>query len=251
MSHVTPFPNALAPAATPEGLIDAVVHLVSTGAVPLGAYTLAELTVVDAVVDFLEERPSDEVLGEAVRSLAARQLLVATKDSADLQVRGDLGIALAFQQRARRVIDIRVTGTTPGEPWRILLLPQPERITLEFRIDALGVHEVGLYETEEAVERTAAWLPGGDPADPSRARHRRRARSRPPQRLADSGQLQRGGNGRAGGVGDGRGARAGGRRSAPVRARRCRPRRAGPTSRAPTGCRAAPQHHAARLSAPT
>lgn len=169
MSHVTPFPNALAPAATPEGLIDAVVHLVSTGAVPLGAYTLAELTVVDAVVDFLEERPSDEVLGEAVRSLAARQLLVATKDSADLQVRGDLGIALAFQQRARRVIDIRVTGTTPGEPWRILLLPQPERITLEFRIDALGVHEVGLYETEEAVERTAAWLPGGDPADPSRA----------------------------------------------------------------------------------
>ena len=49
MSHVTPFPNALAPAATPEGLIDAVVHLVSTGAVPLGAYTLAELTVVDAV----------------------------------------------------------------------------------------------------------------------------------------------------------------------------------------------------------
>ncbi len=170
MSHVTPFPNAgLAPAATPEGLIDAVVHLVSTGAVPLGAYTLAELTVVDAVVDFLEERPSDEVLGEAVRSLAARQLLVATKDSADLQVRGDLGIALAFQQRARRVVDIRVTGTSPGEPWRILLLPQPESITLEFRIDALGVHELGLYETQEAVERTVAWLPGGDPANPARS----------------------------------------------------------------------------------
>lgn len=170
MSHVTPFPDhGPGPAATPEGLIDAVVHLVSTGAVPLGAYTLAELTVVDAVVDFLEERPSDEVLGEAVRSLAARQLLVATRDSADLQVRGDLGIALAFQQRARRVVDIRVTGTSPGEPWRILLLPQPERITLEIRIDALGVHELGLYETEEAIERTADWLPGGDVADPTRS----------------------------------------------------------------------------------
>ena len=42
-----------------------------------GAYTIAELTAVDAIVDFLEARPSDEVLAEAVRSLAARQLLVA------------------------------------------------------------------------------------------------------------------------------------------------------------------------------
>ena len=63
-------------AAVPEGLVSAVVELVNTGPVLLGAYTLAELTAVDAIVDFLEARPSDEVLAEAVRSLSARQLLV-------------------------------------------------------------------------------------------------------------------------------------------------------------------------------
>ena len=61
----------------PEGLVAAVVNLVGTGPVLLGAYTIAELTAVDAVVDFLEARPSDEVLTEAVRSLVARQLIVA------------------------------------------------------------------------------------------------------------------------------------------------------------------------------
>lgn len=148
----------------PEGLITAVVELVDTGPVALGAYTLAELTAVDAVVDFLEVRPSDEVLAEAVRSLAARQLLVATAGGR-LQVRGDLGIALAFQQRADSVLDARVTGTKPGEPWRVLLLPQAEGIALEIRIDALGVHELGLYTTEEAIERLADWLPDGKEAD--------------------------------------------------------------------------------------
>jgi hypothetical protein len=54
--------------AVPEGLVSAVVELVHTGPVMLGAYTLAELTAVDAIVDFLEARPSDEVLAEAVSS---------------------------------------------------------------------------------------------------------------------------------------------------------------------------------------
>lgn len=158
----TPAGDGAVPAASvPQGLVAAVVHLVSTGPVPLGAYTLAELTAVDAVVDFLEVRPSDEVLAEAVRSLAARQLLVAASDG-QVQVRGDLGIALAFQQRARTVLDARATGTQPGEPWRVLLLPQPEEITLEVRIDALGVHELWLYQTADALERTSEWLPGGD-----------------------------------------------------------------------------------------
>jgi hypothetical protein len=52
----------------PRGLVPAVVHLVNTGPVLLGAYTIAELTAVDGVVDFLEARPSDEVVAEAVRS---------------------------------------------------------------------------------------------------------------------------------------------------------------------------------------
>ena len=90
-------------AAVPEGLVAAVVELVHTGPVLLGAYTLAELTAVDAIVDFLEARPSDEVLAEAVRSLSARQLLVTGSDGRQVQVRGDLGIAVAFQDRKAHV----------------------------------------------------------------------------------------------------------------------------------------------------
>jgi hypothetical protein len=152
-------------ASVPEGLVSAVVNLVDTGPVLLGAYTIAELTAVDAVVDFLESRPSDEVLAEAVRSLAARQLLVAGAAGQQVRVQGDLGIAVAFEQRARVVLDARVTGTKPGEPWRILLLPQPEKICLQFQIDALGIHQVGLYQLDEALSFLARWLPQGSRAD--------------------------------------------------------------------------------------
>lgn len=163
-----PEPGSPDEASVPEGLVSAVVNLVGTGPVLLGAYTIAELTAVDAIVDFLEARPSDEVLAEAVRSLAARQLLVAGSSSEQVQVRGDLGIAVAFEQRARIVLDARVTGTGPGEPWRILLLPQPEKICLQFRIDALGVHEIGLYTLDDALSFLTGWLPKGPLADVSR-----------------------------------------------------------------------------------
>ena len=155
-------------AGRPEGMVAAVVELVGTGPVLLGAYTAAELTAVDAIVDFLEARPSDEVVAEAVRSLAARQLLVAGSADGRVQVRGDLGIAVAFQQRSRLVLDARGTGTLPGEPWRVLL-PQPEPICLVVRIDALGVHEIGLYRSADALDRLTEWLPAGEPAgqDPS------------------------------------------------------------------------------------
>ncbi len=148
-------------AAVPEGLVSAVVNLVHTGPVMLGAYTIAELTAVDAIVDFLEARPPEDVLAEAVRSLAARQLLVPGSSSDQVQVRGDLGIAVAFQQRARKVLDARTTGTEPGEPWRILMLPQPEDICLMVRIDALGIHQIGLYTAEDALDMLTEWLPKG------------------------------------------------------------------------------------------
>ncbi|GIF67710.1 hypothetical protein Ais01nite_57450 [Asanoa ishikariensis] len=146
----------------PGDLVSSVVDLVDTGPVLLGAYTSAELTAVDAVVDFLEARPTDEVLAEAVRSLAARELLVASDGDEQLQVRGDLGIAVAFQQRARTVLDARVSGTKPGEPWRMLLLPQPEPVSLLVRIDALGVHDLGLFPADDALDQLVEWLPRGD-----------------------------------------------------------------------------------------
>jgi hypothetical protein len=147
----------------PSGLIEAVLHLVSTGPVPLGGYSLAEMVAVDAVVDFLDEMPSEEEVGEAVRSLAARQLLVAMPGTERLQVRGDLGIAVVFQQRARSVIDARVTNTKPGHPWRTLLLPQPDGVALEVLIDALGVHELSLRDIDDALRRLRERLPDGDP----------------------------------------------------------------------------------------
>jgi hypothetical protein len=151
----------------PESLVPAIVHLVETGPVELGAYTVAELTVVDAIVDFLAARPSDEVLAEAVRSLAARKFLTAGPVPEQVEVRGDLGIVTAFQRRARMVLDARVTGTEPGEPWRILLLPQPEPITMMVRIDVLGIHEISLRTRDEALKMLSEWLPRGRTADRS------------------------------------------------------------------------------------
>lgn len=149
-------------AAVPKGLIDSVVHLVSTGPVPLGAYTLAEIDAVNGVIDFIEREPAPELVAEAVRSLAARNLITTAPGDDEVQVRGDLGIALAFQERARVVIDARVTGSEPDRPWRFLLMPQPEGVTLEVLIDALGIHVYELRTTEDALARLWERLPHGD-----------------------------------------------------------------------------------------
>ena len=149
-------------AGIPKGLIDSVVHLVSTGPVPLGAYTLAEIDAVNGVIDFIEREPAPELVAEAVRSLAARNLITTAAGADEVQVRGDLGIAIAFQERARTVIDARVTGSEPDRPWRFLLMPQPEGVTLEVLIDALGIHFYELRTTEDALERLWARLPHGD-----------------------------------------------------------------------------------------
>lgn len=146
----------------PEGLIDAVVSLVATGPVPLGGYTLAEIDAVSGIIQFLEEEPAPELVAEAVRSLAARNLITTTEGSDQVQVRGDLGIALAFQQRARTVVDARVTGSEPDRPWRFVLMPQPEGVTLEILIDALGIHFYSLRTAEDALDRLWERLPAGD-----------------------------------------------------------------------------------------
>lgn len=149
-------------AGIPKGLIDAVASLVATGPVPLGGYTLAEIDAVSGMVQFLEREPAPELVAEAVRSLAARNLITTTAGSDEVQVRGDLGIALAFQHRSRTVLDARVTGTEPDHPWRFVLMPQPEDVTLEILIDALGIHFYSLRTREEALKRLWERLPSGD-----------------------------------------------------------------------------------------
>jgi hypothetical protein len=147
---------------TPSGLITAVVNLVGTGPVPLGAYTPAEISSVGGLLGFLEHEPTQEAISEAVRSLAARDLITTDPGDEYIEVRGDLGIAVAFQQRSHVVIDARVTGTEPDSPWRYLLMPQHENVTLEVRIDALGIHFYSLRTTDDAVKRLLEQLPDGD-----------------------------------------------------------------------------------------
>jgi hypothetical protein len=60
-SGAHPAPGASQRAGVPEGLVPAVVHLVNTGPVLLGAYAIAELTAVDAVVDFLAARRATRI----------------------------------------------------------------------------------------------------------------------------------------------------------------------------------------------
>jgi hypothetical protein len=146
----------------PDGLVEAVVHLVSTGAVPLGAYTLAEIDAVNGVIDFIEREPAPELVAEAVRSLAARSLITTSAGARHVEVRGDLGVALAFQERSRTIVDARVTGTEPDQPWRFLLMPQPEGVTLEVLIDALGIHSYTLRTSDDAMTRLWERLPSGD-----------------------------------------------------------------------------------------
>lgn len=147
-----------------KGLVEAVVELVDTGPVPLGGYTLAEIDAVSGIVQFLEREPPAELVAEAVRSLAARSLITTSAGSDQVQVRGDLGIALAFQHRARTALDARVTGTKPDHPWRFVLMPQPEGVTLEVLIDALGIHFYSLRTTADTMDRLWERLPSGDSA---------------------------------------------------------------------------------------
>ena len=143
-------------------LVTAVVNLVATGPVPLGAYTPAEVAAVGGLIEWLEAEPGPEAMTEAVRSLAARDLITTAPGATEIEVRGDIGIALAFQQRSRLVLDARVTGTEPDRPWRFLLLPQPEQITLEVLIDVLGIHFYSLRKTYEAMRRLLERLPHGE-----------------------------------------------------------------------------------------
>lgn len=146
----------------PEESLEALVELVDTGPVPLGGYTLAEIYAVGGIAHLLEQEPDAALVAEAVRSLVARNLITTEAGSDELEIRGDLGVATALQHRARTVIDARVTGSEPDHPWRFILLPQPDGVTLEVLIDALGIHFYSLRKTDDTYDRLWKRLPSGD-----------------------------------------------------------------------------------------
>ncbi|WP_446664775.1 hypothetical protein [Flexivirga sp. B27] len=146
----------------PEHSLEALVELVDTGPVPLGGYTLAEIYAVGGIAHLLEQEPDPALVAEAVRSLVARNLITTEAGSDELEIRGDLGLATALQHRARTVIDARVTGSEPDHPWRFILMPQPDGVTLEVLIDALGIHFYSLRKTDDTYDRLWERLPSGD-----------------------------------------------------------------------------------------
>lgn len=146
----------------PVETLEALVDLVSTGPVVLGGYTLAEIDAVGGIHQLMEQQPDAALVAEAVRSLAARGIISTEAGADDLKIRGDLGIATAFQHRSMVAVDARITGSEPDQPWRFVLMPQPEGITLEVLIDALGIHFYSLRQTEDAWKRFWERLPSGD-----------------------------------------------------------------------------------------
>lgn len=146
----------------PQETLEALTDLVDTGPVSLGGYTLAEIDAVGGIRYLLETHPDEALVAEAVRSLAARNIISTDEGSEELKIRGDLGIATAFQHRSRTTVDARVTGSEPDRPWRFILMPQPEGITLEILIDALGIHFYSLRKADDALDRLWERLPSGD-----------------------------------------------------------------------------------------
>jgi hypothetical protein len=138
----------------PPGLIDAVLHLVRTGPVLLGGLQPRR----DNGRRCRRRIPRSDAVGGGgcrgrVRSLAARQLLVASPETERLQVRGDPGIAVVFQQRARDPSSMLALAPSRESRSRTLLLPQPEGVALEVLIEAIGAPELSLREIDEALRR--------------------------------------------------------------------------------------------------
>lgn len=146
----------------PQETLHSLVSLVETGPVSLGGYTIAEIDAVGGIAHLFEQKPDPVLLAEAVRSLAARNLITTEAGSDHLQIRGDLGIVTAMQHRSTLVLDARVTGSEPDHPWRFVLMPQPEGVTLEVLIDALGIHFYSLRGSNDTFDRLWKRLPSGD-----------------------------------------------------------------------------------------
>lgn len=141
--------------------MDDLAALVATGPVDLGAYTQAEMAVVLGDVPALAG-VQDEVLAEAVRSLAARGLLHRNAGQSTADIVGDLGLIAALVATSVGALDIRRGHDAPAdEPWRWLVSVFAKGVVGVDRIDALGLHRLALHADRDLAEIVARRLIDG------------------------------------------------------------------------------------------
>jgi hypothetical protein len=151
-----------APSGSPEDVVKIVVDLVQTGPLVLGTYTTAQVLAVNGPSPELPA-PEPPVLAEAVRSLVAIGMAVPVAGSDEIDVQGDLGVVLTIQKRSRLVVDVVYRGHRDDRPWHLVLLPQPEGVTLLGSVDELGLHHFTVVKSADARGRLAEQLPAGKP----------------------------------------------------------------------------------------
>ena len=145
----------------PEHLLADIAELVSSGPVDLGAYTQAEMAVVLGEVPALAG-VQEEVLAEAVRSLAARGVLYRAPGEDRVEVVGDLGLVVALVATSVGALDVRRGHDGPAdEPWRWLISVFPNGVVAVDRIDALGLHRLALHSAQGVAQAVAERLIGG------------------------------------------------------------------------------------------
>lgn len=150
-------------AADAHDVIATLVELTRTGPLALGTFTTAQILAVNGPAPGLPV-PEPAVLAEAVRGLVARGMAVPVADSDEIDVQGDLGLVLTIQHRSRLLIDVVFRGRGEDRSWHLVLLPQPEGVTLVGTIDPLGLHHLTMHVTGDAVARLEKELPRGKAA---------------------------------------------------------------------------------------
>ena len=132
-----------------------LAELVATGPVELGAYTQAEMAVVLGDVPALVG-VGDEVLAEAVRSLAARGVLHRVPGQQAAEVVGDLGLLVALMAHSVGTLEIRRGHAGPANSdWRWLMSLFGSQVVGVDRIDTLGLHRLSLLAVGSVADQVA------------------------------------------------------------------------------------------------
>ncbi len=145
-----------------EDQLASLAELVETGPVDFGCYTQAELAVVLGEVPALAGL-ADDVLAEAVRSLAARGLLYRSPDGDHVDVAGELGLIAALTPLHLSVFEIRRGHSgAPDEPWRWMVAILPLGVAAVDRVDPLGLHRLSMISIEGLAKTVARRLIAGE-----------------------------------------------------------------------------------------